>query len=151
MSVIGKFTYRSVDCVHLSAGKCVCRSQFHLVFNTIIRSCDDVQETGALIQSIQQDHTASEQSLHKHLFHIFWDPVLAACSKLTSVCSNHSTTAVQHGRNSLSAIQSEAASSKNLEECRSTVDQLNAAKLESARVSSIPICTLTPSVWCDTH
>lgn len=150
-SVIGDCTYQSLDCVHLSAPKHACRLQCHLVFSLIIRTCDDVQETAALIHSIQQDHMASEISLHKHLFRRFWDPVLTACSKLTSVCSNHSSTAVQHGRDSLSAIHDEAGTSSHLEDCRTAVDQLSAAELESARVSSIPTCALTPSVWYDTH
>lgn len=89
-----------------------------------------------MVEAILQDLCASKQPLHEHLFRRLWGPVMEACSRLILVSSSQSE-ATGTAENFAGRGRDDAEGSISyLEECRTVVEELEAAGFQAAQVCS---------------
>ena len=95
-----------------------------------------MQETDTIAQSILRGQMTAGQPLRRYLLHRVWDPVLEACGRLSNVCSSPSPRPMHDHQQNGSAVSDGESALGHLEDIRAALDEISAAGLQAAQVSS---------------
>ena len=89
-----------------------------------------------MVEAILRDLCASKQAIHEHLFRELWGPVMEACSRLILVSSSQSESRGTADNSAGRGRDDIEGSISYLEECRTVVEELEAAGFQAAQVCS---------------